>query len=215
VGIATTGHAAIDFTANGGGNFTAVSPGLVAIPDYPSSGVAFGLNFNHSGFTELTDISFTFTTTGGWNGDLYAYLSHGSAIAVLLNRVGANASGEDGFGTAGFTSITLGMGTANDIHGAETPTSGGGPYSADGRLDYTVNTRGNTLDVFNGANPNGAWTLYFSDQSSLLAANLDSWSLDITAVPEPTTWALGIFGGIGGIVGLVRWRARRKLMVES
>ena len=32
----------------------------------------------------------TLNLSGGWNGDLYAYLVHNSGFAVLLNRVGRN-----------------------------------------------------------------------------------------------------------------------------
>src|SRR5215210_9531372 len=80
-------RAAVDFTGSGG-NFSAVSPGAQTIPDFPGSGLAFALQFNHPDYNQITSISFTFTTTGGWNGDLYAYLSHGDGFGVLLNRVG-------------------------------------------------------------------------------------------------------------------------------
>ena len=49
---------------------------------------------------------------------------------------------------------------------------------------------------FGGDNPEGTWTLFFADLSSGGNATLDSWSLAITAVPEPVNVALGIFGGM-------------------
>ena len=36
----------------------------------------------------ITNVSVTLDLSGGWNGDLYAYLVHDSGFAVLLNRVG-------------------------------------------------------------------------------------------------------------------------------
>jgi hypothetical protein len=197
LGAATPGWAVIDFTDLGGGNFSATSPGPQLIPDFSSSGVAYALNFNSAGFGQLTDITFTFTTIGGWNGDLYAYLSHGSDLAILLNQVGASPGNPDGYGTSGFNSITLAMSATTDIHGVALPTSGNGPYAADGRLDYSSSTRNNTLSVFNGVDPNGIWTLYFADESPTFQATLSSWSLHTTAipaVPEPGTAALAVLG---------------------
>jgi len=70
------------------------------IPDNNPSGVAFSVNFADTGL-RVTDIRVSFTISSGWNGDLYAYLSHGPDYAILLNRVGATASGADGYGTSG------------------------------------------------------------------------------------------------------------------
>jgi hypothetical protein len=207
LGTGSTGWAAIDFTGSGG-SYSATSPGSQVIADYPSSGVAYALNFNFAGYSQLTDITFTFTTTGGWNGDLYAYLSHGDGLAILLNRVGANAAGEDGYSTPGFNNITLTT-SGTDIHGVASPTPGGS-YAADGRVDYTSSTRANTLSVFNGVDPNGSWTLYFGDLSPLNESTLTSWSLDITAVPEPVNVALALFGLCVAGAGLRQWLIARR-----
>lgn len=70
-----------------------------------------------------------------------------------------------------------------------------------------------SIDVsssFIGINPNTPWTLFFADQSAGGTTTLNGWSLDISAVPEPTTTALGIFGLIGGVAGLVRWQMNRR-----
>jgi hypothetical protein len=59
-------------------------------------------------------------------------------------------------------------------------------------------------------NPNGAWTIFFADLSGGAQSDLVSWGLEVTAVPEPTTWALGIFGALAGAAGLARrWQERR------
>jgi subtilisin-like proprotein convertase family protein len=47
----------------------------------------------------IQDVNVTLELTGGYNGDLYCYLSHDGAIAVLLNRVGVTAT--DPFGSSG------------------------------------------------------------------------------------------------------------------
>src|SRR6266404_5588518 len=56
---------------------------------------------------QLADITVSLDISGGFNGDLYAYLSHGSTgFAVLLNRPGKTAADSFGYGDAGFH-ITL------------------------------------------------------------------------------------------------------------
>src|ERR1035441_7780593 len=90
LGVSLVGHASIyNFTAGGGGVYTASASSLgQVIPDNNPSGVAYGLSFAATGL-QISDIKVTLDISGGWNGDLYAYLSHGSSYSVLLNRVGA------------------------------------------------------------------------------------------------------------------------------
>jgi hypothetical protein len=58
--------------------------------------------------------------------------------------------------------------------------------------------------TFVAQNPNNPWTLYFGDQSPGGATTLEGWSLEITAVPEPVNVALGVFGGVTGLIALAR-----------
>ena len=164
----------------------------------------------------ITDVKVNLTLTGGWNGDLYAYLTHGSGFAVLLNREGKGTGASYGYGTSGMN-VTLGYSTAGaDIHGVATPTSGG-TYSADARglwpfgsnSDFDTATRTANLDGYNGTDPNGGWTLFFADVQGGYQSTLTGWSLDITAVPEPVTVALGIFGVLFGAVQGVRYFRRK------
>ncbi|MEI8043021.1 MAG: hypothetical protein WCL11_16540 [Verrucomicrobiota bacterium] len=210
---ASVGWAGIYNFTGSGGSYTASSDGAQTIPDYPGSGIAFGLSFDFAGMGRITDISVNFTTISGWNGDLYAYISHGDGLAILLNRVGASTGNADGYGTAGFNNLTLALGGIDDIHTVATPATGG-TYAADGRLDYTINDRNNTLSVFNDANPNGAWTLFFADESAGNVASLSSWNVNVTAVPEPANVALAIFGVCAAGVGLGRRLTRVKRQGE-
>jgi subtilisin-like proprotein convertase family protein len=57
---------------------------------------------------------------------------------------------------------------------------------------------------FASQNPNNTWTLFFADTSPGGNTTLNSWSLDINAVPEPITMALPIFGALVLTTGLVR-----------
>lgn len=60
----------------------------------------------------------------------------------------------------------------------------------------------------NGDDPNNTWALVLWDNSTSGIENgLVSWTLEITAVPEPVTAALGVFAGIFLVVILARsWR---------
>lgn len=190
------------FAPTESGAYLAGWSGSQAIPDNTAAGVAYALNFGAGG-EAIHDVTLSFNVSGGWNGDLYAYLSHGSGFAVLLNRVGASASDPDGYSTSGLN-VVLTTGSLNpDIHGVPGPAEGGS-YQADGRLNYADTTRNNTLDVFNNMDPYGSWTLFFADRAGGNIGTLTGWSLEITTTPEPVNVALGVFGTL-----LVAWRAAR------
>jgi subtilisin-like proprotein convertase family protein len=164
----------------------------------------------------ITDVNVRLNVSGGWNGDLYAYLLHNNTTrVVLLNRIGLNGAGQDGFGDAGF-SILLDDSAASDIH--LTGTGGSpltGDWQPDGRdvdPDAVLNSSARTalLNQYNGQDPNGTWTLAFADVSGGFQSTLNSWSLDIVAVvPEPTGWALLIFGILAGLIKLLHWQRPR------
>jgi hypothetical protein len=68
-----------------------------------------------------------------------------------------------------------------------------------------------TFSDFNGLNPNTTWALVLWDNSgSGIENSLVSWTLDITAVPEPVNVALGCFAGVFLVVSLVRSQRVRK-----
>jgi hypothetical protein len=59
---------------------------------------------------------------------------------------------------------------------------------------------------FNGLDPNDTWALVLWDKSTSGIENgLVSWSLDITAVPEPVTLALICFGALAAGIKLTAW----------
>ena len=60
---------------------------------------------------------------------------------------------------------------------------------------------------FNGLDPNNTWALVLWDNNTSGIENgLVSWSLDITALPEPVTVALLVFAGVFLVVILARSR---------
>src|SRR5689334_3241324 len=86
-----------------------------AIPDGNPTGLSSSINV--TGLAgQLLDITVSLDISGGSNGDLYAFLSHGSTgFAVLLNRTGKTGSDPFGYGDAGFH-ITLSDAATLDIH---------------------------------------------------------------------------------------------------
>ncbi len=199
------------------------STGSQLIPDGNITGIESTINVSGLGANEHTVESFTLslTITGGRNGDLFAYLTHDGVTAVLLNRVGrGNVAG--GYSDAGFAVTFSDVG--NDIHSYQSGTffldeSGRlmGTWGADGRdaspLSATATDPrvSNPFSVFTGKSSGGDWTLFLADVNGNAAqGTLESWSLDITAVPEPTNVALGVFGGLFVVVQGVRfWKKKQ------
>jgi hypothetical protein len=138
-------------------------------------------------------------------------------MAVLLNRIGRTSSTP--FGNSG-SSINLTLddsASAGDIHlaasGALTVNHWSDGRNVNPLTVLNTDTRTLGLDqVFaesNGRTINGTWTLFLADMSGGSTMTLNGWSLDITAVPEPATWALIIFGTVAGGTVVVR-RVRRQ-----
>ena len=173
-----------------------------AIPDNDDVGLTDTRNISPSGITGIESVTLTLNLTGGWNGDLFAYVVHGSGFSVLLNRPGRSVSNPDGSATVGM-SIAFDDSAVSDIHTA-IPMSGGsvtGTYQPDGRTTdphFTLNTdaRPAMLSAFTGLDPSGSWTLFIADQSPGAQSTLQSWSLTITGIPEPSTALLAALGCI-------------------
>ncbi len=164
------------------------------------------------GFT-ITDVKVSLQINGGFNGDLYAYLTHESGYSILLNRPGKTASNPFGYSDAGFN-ITLDDNAVTDIHlyGGNSGNPLAGSWQPDGRffdpaivLDTTP--RSAPLSSFQGFEPLGAWALVMMDMSGGGQSTLGFWSMDITAmaVPEPNTFVLGL-----AAMGVIGFAIRRK-----
>jgi subtilisin-like proprotein convertase family protein len=142
-----------------------------------------------------------------FSGDYYVSLiGPNGGFAVLLNRVGRISSNLLGYGDNGFD-ITFALGL-QDVHLYQNGSPDfdanyllTGSWDADGRnvdpdnvLDTDSRTAG--LDVFNGLNPNGNWTLFIADMNQYGTVTLDSWGLNVTAIPEPATALSLVLGGL-------------------
>lgn len=193
-------RAALLFTTSDSINYSANASGLTqVISDNNPSGLAYALNFGTSGLT-ITGVSVSFATSGGYNGDIYAYLSNGSTLVQLVNQI-TGAPGTSGF------NVTLAGGTANPI---QTATGTAGQV-----LSGVTFTAAQNLSAFNGIDPNGSWTLFFADLSAGDTSTLNSFSVsfETSAVPEPANLALSLFGVV--FIGIGTVRHFRKMSVPS
>lgn len=138
--------------------------------------------------------------SGGYNGDLYAYLvAPDQTMVMLLNQPGTAPFYAPGSGL----NVTLDASAGTGIQTAA--------ETAGVQFTGTYSAAGNLAD-FNGLIANGTWTLYFADLSSGGGTStLNSWSLGITAVPEPANVALGVFAGLFAVAGLAKIVRRRKM----
>ena len=196
------------------------TPANGTVPDNDASGWQDTRNIAGISGT-IANVSVTLDISGGYNGDLYAWLSHGSGLAILLNRVGVSSANAVGYANAGFgmdaqqNQFTLDDQAAQDVHFYQavpfTLNATGqltGSWQPDGRVIdpdssgalFDVAPRPNTLSVFNSLDPNGEWTLFVADLSPGGVSTLDGWGLDITMVPEPVNTTLLAFGLALGVL---------------
>jgi subtilisin-like proprotein convertase family protein len=192
------------------------------VPDGSATGWSDSRSITIPADQIVTDVNVSISLSGGWNGDLYAYLSHSSSpgVAVLLNRAGRTGTNSFGFGDNLLT-VTLDDGAANgDAHfyqsavSYQTAISTNGSFQPDGRAVSPLIVNGteprtSLLNVFNGLNPSsGSWTLFVADLSSGDVSTISNWGMTITTVPEPGT-ALWLCAAGGALLLRRRHQVRR------
>ena len=173
----------------------------------------------------IIDVTVVLNIVGDFVGDIYALLSHSDGgftqHAVLLNRVGRTSDNLLGYDDGALSVRLNDAAPQGDIHSYRVtltgdptiPVPGGltGLWAPDGRdvnpttvLDTTPRTA--LLTSFNGASPNGTWTLFLADVDPGGQNTLVSWGLEITAVavPEPQAWA-GVLAAMCLVFALLRW----------
>ncbi len=221
LGLAGLVHCA---SAQGLGSSFGLNPGAT-IPD--GNPVGWMGQFNVTGASgQVSGVQVTLDITGGYNGDLYAYLvSPQGQRAVLLNRPGISGTNPFGYGDSGLA-VTFDMAAAKDVHSyglSFALNSNGqvtGTWAADGRdidpqsdghtFDSAPTTGGlNLLSGLAGADMNGAWTLFLADCAvGGGAATLQAVGMQISTVPEPSI-ALQLVGSIFAW-RLCRWHCRTR-----
>jgi subtilisin-like proprotein convertase family protein len=170
-----------------------------------------------SGISQIGSVQVGLNIVGNYNGDIYCYLQHGSALSVLLNRTGRTAGNSFGYDDGGFNIALSDSAVNGNIHtyrNVTVPPGNGvltGVWQPDGRyvnpatvLDTDLVTA--PLSVFNGMDPNGTWTLFVADMSSGGVSVLNGWQLTITQIPEPTILTFTALG-LGAVL-LARRRNR-------
>ena len=192
------------------------------IPDGSPSGLANVQNFA-TVIGLITDVDLHFHLVGrpdadtrAFNGDIYAYLTHGSGFSVLLNRPGRRLTSFFGYDDDGLDILLDDAAVNGDVHAyrnVTTPAPGSpltGAWRPDGRtadpnLVLNTNPASAFLSSFNGLDAAGDWTLFVADLSTGEEQRLADWSLTITgSVPEPGAGALLLAGGL--LLGRTRRR---------
>lgn len=200
---------------------TTLTGGGLVIPDGNLVGVASTNNVSGmSGST--TNITVNLDITGGFTGDLYAYLiSPTGTMVVLVNRAGENSGNYFGYSDAGYN-VTFDSASTTNIHNYQlfSPSYNGsgqltGTWATDSRTNSPISApsafntapTGNTLSAFDGYNPNGTWTLFVADLQGGGQSTLVSWGLSVVTVPEPQTWTV-LAGGVAALLLVGRRRSR-------
>jgi hypothetical protein len=197
-----------DITLTGG-----MTPDII-IPDGDLAGIAETISLGSS-IQSITDVQLTLDIGGAsddqpFNGDYYAYLTHGTGFAVLLNRVGVTAANPYGYADAGFD-VTF-SDSGPDIHNYQNdgPNFNGdgqltGIWGPDGRTTSPLSVldadpRSAFLSSFDGESSSGAWTLFIADCDPGDFGNLDSWTLDVSGTGA--TQSVPDSGGAGALLFL-------------
>lgn len=209
-----------------------IPAGSGAIPDGNQNGIVFqgpvsgvpapsasvvpvlvGVSLNISGISDAIAAN---------NSDLYVKLIGPSlSAAVLVNRPGQTSS-STGYADNGMNVFLTDRtpGVTQDIHfyqNTVNPNFGQltGSFQTDGRnvspSDPNIGgaARTATLSVFDGQNMNGAWQLLVIDVSGGGQAQLNSWGLTFSVIPEPQTYVL-----IAGL-GLLGFAIYRRLSLKA
>lgn len=163
------------------------------IPDGDLAGLTSSATVSGASGT-VQSLQVNLTIEGTYNGDLYAYLSHGSGLSVLLNRPGRTAIDGLGYGDPGLN-VTFSDAALVDIHnyGGTGGNTLNGTFQPDGRYalpgDVLATTaRTAMLSSFGGMDPNGDWVLFVADAQGGDLHQLINWDLEVTVVPESQCW---------------------------
>lgn len=191
------------------------------VPDGNLAGWADTRTVSGLPYTSIGTIKVSLALNGGTSGDLYAFLSNGTGMSVLLNRPGVTGSDAFGYADGDLSIVFSDAATNGDIHLYQNSTGdyySGGEFEPDGRAvsplvvtDASPRTAGLGA-AFAGSNPNAVWTLFVADVVSGGAPPIVlQWGIEFAPVPVPeasttclmATLALGAFA-----VGRRAWQRR-------
>jgi uncharacterized protein (TIGR03382 family) len=180
-----------------------------AIPDGNPTGWSDSRGITIPSGEIVTDIQVRVNIGGGWNGDIYAYVSHPGTpgAVILLNRPGRTGTNTLGYGD-NVLMVTFTDGAVNgDIHFYQNVTgyvaaiSNNSAWQPDGRTASPLAVDGTEprtamLSGFDGLDASsGDWTLFVADLASGDQTTVAGWGLTITTIPEPGTAPLALLAG--------------------
>ena len=182
------------------------NPGAIIIRDispatpYPSSILVSGL------VGSLSDVNVTLTGfSHSYASDVSVLLQGPSSQSVLLMSRAGDTSAASSLGLTFDDSAPSSLPAVGSLQsGTFKPTQYGSvtfPAPAPAGPYQTM------LSAFNGSNPNATWSLFVLDNiPGDVGLITGGWSLTITTVPEPSTWALlGL--GLPALLALRRRKA--------
>ncbi len=174
-----------------------------AIPDSNVAGVSSQI-MGVPALASINSVSITMAHT--WVGDVILTLSNGSTTVNLINRTGR--VGTSGFGDSSNLAGTYTFAVAGaDFVAAAAGTTGDVPVGTYFSSDMGTATNSSTPNgFFSGAQAAADWTLFASDNAGGDTGSIETWSIDGSPVPEPTTMAaLGL-----GLAAVARRRRNKK-----
>ena len=202
--LVTTGFNNLDF---GQFNNTIVgSPSMRALPDNQAAGLTSVINVPDNFTIQSLDSVVVHGLQHTWVGDLVVTLTHNGVTVDLLDRIRRTDPALGGI---------AGFGDDSDMNGDYTFAPGGQdmePVAAslpDGGVippgtyaPFANSTPGasspaiGTFADFAGMNAAGEWVLHISDRAAADTGLFNGFSLNITAVPEPTSLTFLALGAI-------------------
>lgn len=166
----------------------------------PSGGSAFTgvVSYFPAGMT-VGNMTVDLVVSGGVIGNFVAQLyAPNNTVVTLMYQPGVAVNTIGAYGSAMNITLTDAYAANGNIQNVTSGDALSGNYNPAA-----------PLSGLNGSVADGTWSLYFVDFGSgspgVTPANLTSWTLGITAVPEPITWALIIFGAGALLMVAGRW----------
>lgn len=197
--------------------FSSGLPSGGIVPDGNLAGWADSRAVSGLPYSSIATVKVSLQVAGGFTGDLYAFLSNGTGMSVLLNRPGVTASDAFGYADGGLSVVFADGAAQGDIHQYQAVVSyasliaSGAEFEPDGRavsplVVTDASPRGAGLGAaFAGANPNATWTLFVADTvSGGGSPAVTQWGLEFTPTPIPeaaeaclaAALALGAFAAV-------------------
>jgi hypothetical protein len=217
----------------------------ISIPDNSAQGILRTIQVSgvDDSLTYAPRVSLRIVGTGfgGFIGDLYGYLSHGTSggdyrMAVLLNRPGRTALEPSGYDEDGLD-VVFADDATGDIHSYRdsNPSIVSGTLLGNWQPDARTaspfeveetSPRTSFLAPLGAIDPNGTWNLFLADLEAGGTMRLESWGLELiplpipipssASVPEPSQFlSMALLICLAGTLAAARGAIRRKQAVSS